>query len=47
MSVIGARTDETNLAGVMEEDEGYENITVFSELKQSVELHRRELQNVN
>jgi ATP-dependent DNA helicase 2 subunit 2 len=34
MSVIGLRTDETNLMGVMEEDEGYENITVFSELKQ-------------
>ncbi|KAJ4304499.1 ATP-dependent DNA helicase yku80 [Kalmusia sp. IMI 367209] len=34
MSVIGFRTDDTNLAGVVDEDEGYENITVFSELKQ-------------
>ena len=34
MSVIGCRTDETDLNGVMEEAEGYENITVFSELKQ-------------
>jgi ATP-dependent DNA helicase 2 subunit 2 len=33
MSVIGCRTDETDLAGVMEEGEGYENIKVFSELK--------------
>jgi hypothetical protein len=36
MSMIGLRTDETNLMGVMDEDEGYENITVFSELKQWV-----------
>ena len=34
MSVIGCRTDETDLNGVMEEAEGYENITVFSECKQ-------------
>ncbi|KAH6633693.1 ATP-dependent DNA helicase-like protein II [Boeremia exigua] len=34
MSVVGCRTDETDLNGVMEEAEGYENITVFSELKQ-------------
>ena len=34
MSVIGLRTDETDLKGVMEEDEGYEKITVISELKQ-------------
>ena len=34
MSVIGCRTDESDLNGVMEEAEGYENITVFSELKQ-------------
>ncbi|KAF9690959.1 hypothetical protein EKO04_011122 [Ascochyta lentis] len=34
MSVIGCRTDESDLNGVMEESEGYENITVFSELKQ-------------
>ncbi|KAB2109067.1 ATP-dependent DNA helicase II subunit 2 [Alternaria gaisen] len=33
MSVIGCRTDETDLAGIMEEGEGYENIKVFSELK--------------
>ncbi|KAI4617679.1 ATP-dependent DNA helicase II subunit 2 [Alternaria ethzedia] len=34
MSVIGCRTDETDLAGNMEEGEGYENIKVFSNLKQ-------------
>lgn len=34
LSVIGCRTDETDLNGVMEEAEGYENITVFSECKQ-------------
>ncbi|RMZ66433.1 hypothetical protein GMOD_00001768 [Pyrenophora seminiperda CCB06] len=34
MSVIGCRTDESDLAGTMEETEGYENIRVFSELKQ-------------
>ena len=34
MSVVGCRTDETDLNGVMEEVEGYENITVFSECKQ-------------
>ena len=34
LSVIGCRTDRTYLAGVMEEAEGYENITVFSDVKQ-------------
>lgn len=34
MSAIGCRTDESDLNGVMDEAEGYENITVFSELKQ-------------
>jgi ATP-dependent DNA helicase 2 subunit 2 len=34
MSVIGCRTDETHLDGVMEEADGYENLYVFSELKQ-------------
>ncbi|KAF2249509.1 SPOC domain-like protein [Trematosphaeria pertusa] len=34
MSVVGFRTDGTDLSGVMEEEEGYEHITVFSELKQ-------------
>lgn len=34
MSVVGCRTDESDLNGIMEETEGYENITVFSELKQ-------------
>jgi ATP-dependent DNA helicase 2 subunit 2 len=34
MSVIGCRTDATDLGGVMEEAEGYENLHVFSELKQ-------------
>jgi ATP-dependent DNA helicase 2 subunit 2 len=34
MSVVGCRTDETDLKGVIEEAEGYENITVFSDCKQ-------------
>ncbi|KAF1834420.1 SPOC domain-like protein [Decorospora gaudefroyi] len=34
MSVIGYRTDKTDLGGIMEEAEGYENIRVFSKLKQ-------------
>ncbi|KAF2125847.1 SPOC domain-like protein [Dothidotthia symphoricarpi CBS 119687] len=34
MSVIGCRTDDTDLANVMEEIEGYENLKVFSGLKQ-------------
>jgi ATP-dependent DNA helicase 2 subunit 2 len=34
MSVIGCRTDETDLADVMESSDGYENIQVFSEIKQ-------------
>jgi ATP-dependent DNA helicase 2 subunit 2 len=34
MGVIGCRTDGTNLGGVMDEAEGYDHITVFSELKQ-------------
>lgn len=34
MSVIGCRTDETDLYGVMDEADGYENLHVFSELKQ-------------
>jgi hypothetical protein len=34
MSVIGCRTSKTDLAGVMESSEGYENIQVFSEIKQ-------------
>ncbi|KAL6709336.1 ATP-dependent DNA helicase yku80 [Coniothyrium glycines] len=35
MSVIGCRTDRTELAGLMDDDtEGYENIRVFSQLKQ-------------
>lgn len=34
MSVIGCRTDESDLAGVMELADGYENIRVFSQLKQ-------------
>jgi ATP-dependent DNA helicase 2 subunit 2 len=33
MSVIGCRTDESDLNGVMDEDEGYYNLHVFSELK--------------
>ncbi|KAF2686188.1 ATP-dependent DNA helicase-like protein II [Lentithecium fluviatile CBS 122367] len=46
MSVIGVRTDETELKGVMEEDEGYENITVFSDLKQYLLPDIRMLQDV-
>lgn len=34
MSVVGYRTDGTDLNGVMEDAEGYENITVFSDCKQ-------------
>ena len=34
MSVVGCRTDESDLYGLMDVAEGYENITVFSELKQ-------------
>lgn len=34
MSVVGCRTDDTDLAGVMEEADGYENLRVFSEVKQ-------------
>ncbi|KAJ8110149.1 hypothetical protein OPT61_g6930 [Boeremia exigua] len=34
MSVIGCHTDASDLNGVMDLAEGYENITVFSELKQ-------------
>ncbi|KAF2628222.1 ATP-dependent DNA helicase-like protein II [Macroventuria anomochaeta] len=45
MSVIGCRTDKSDLNGVMEEAEGYENITVFSELKQYLLSDIRRLQN--
>lgn len=34
MSVIGCRTDETELRGLMDDTEGYENLHVFSEIKQ-------------
>jgi hypothetical protein len=34
MGVIGCRTNETDLSDVMESSEGYENIQVFSEIKQ-------------
>lgn len=34
MGVIGCRTDTTDLGGLMEEAEGYENLMVFSTLKQ-------------
>ncbi|XP_014560637.1 hypothetical protein COCVIDRAFT_34273 [Bipolaris victoriae FI3] len=34
MSVVGCRTDETDLAGIIEEDEGYDHIRVFSKIKQ-------------
>jgi ATP-dependent DNA helicase 2 subunit 2 len=41
MSVIGCRTDETDLAGVLDETEGYENVRVFSQLKQWVSEQER------
>ncbi|KAJ4993687.1 Ku70/Ku80 N-terminal alpha/beta domain-containing protein [Stagonosporopsis vannaccii] len=44
MSVVGCRTDDSDLNGVMEEAEGYENITVFSELKQYLLSDIRRLQ---
>ncbi|CAE7014733.1 ATP-dependent DNA helicase II subunit 2 [Pyrenophora teres f. teres] len=44
MSVIGCRTDESDLAGTMDESEGYENIRVFSELKQYLLSDIRNLQ---
>jgi hypothetical protein len=34
MSVIGARTNETDIGDIVESCEGYENIQVFSEIKQ-------------
>ncbi|CAI6333823.1 unnamed protein product [Periconia digitata] len=42
MSVVGYRTDK--LRGTMEDEEGYENITVFSELKQYLLPDVRRLQ---
>lgn len=44
MSVIGCRTDGTDLRGVMEDTEGYENITVFSGVKQYLLADIRNLQ---
>jgi ATP-dependent DNA helicase 2 subunit 2 len=41
MGVIGCRTDETDLDGVLEDTEGYENIRVFSQLKQYVAEQER------
>ena len=40
MTVIGCRTDKTDLAGVMEDASGYENLHVFSEIKQYVSGYR-------
>ncbi|KAF2264937.1 SPOC domain-like protein [Lojkania enalia] len=34
MGVIGFRTDETNISELIEDDEGYSNIRIFSTLKQ-------------
>ncbi|KAF1993083.1 SPOC domain-like protein [Amniculicola lignicola CBS 123094] len=34
MSVVGFRTDETHLAGVMEDEDGYEGVNIFTPLKQ-------------
>ncbi|KAH8708513.1 SPOC like C-terminal domain-containing protein [Phaeosphaeriaceae sp. PMI808] len=44
MSVIGCSTDQTDLGGVMEEAEGYENLHVFSPLKQYLLSDIRQLQ---
>ncbi|KAF2030606.1 ATP-dependent DNA helicase-like protein II [Setomelanomma holmii] len=44
MSVIGCRTDETDLAGLIDVLEGYENLHVFSELKQYLLSDIRKLQ---
>jgi hypothetical protein len=44
MSVIGCRTDDTDLGGIMEDAEGYENLTVFTELKQYLLSDIRKLQ---
>ncbi|KAF2865286.1 SPOC like C-terminal domain-containing protein [Massariosphaeria phaeospora] len=44
MSVVGFRTDETELHGFMDEIEGYSNITVLSGLKQFLLPDIRELQ---
>ncbi|KAF2825003.1 SPOC domain-like protein [Ophiobolus disseminans] len=46
MSVIGCRTDDTDLGGVMEEAEGYENLYVYSELKQYLLCDIRMLQDL-
>ncbi|PVI02902.1 ATP-dependent DNA helicase II subunit 2 [Periconia macrospinosa] len=45
MSVVGFRTDDTDLQGTMEDEEGYENITVFSGLQQWLLPDVRKLQN--
>jgi len=44
MSVIGCRTDSTDLLGVMDDAEGYENIMVFSGVKQYLLADIRNLQ---
>ncbi|KAF1958233.1 SPOC domain-like protein [Byssothecium circinans] len=44
MSVIGFRTDTTDVRELVEEEEGYENITVYSELKQYLLPDIRKLQ---
>ncbi|KAF2744802.1 ATP-dependent DNA helicase-like protein II [Sporormia fimetaria CBS 119925] len=44
MGVVGYRTDETDLLGVIEDDEGYDNICVFSEVKQFLLQDVRDLQ---
>ncbi|KAF2712894.1 SPOC domain-like protein [Pleomassaria siparia CBS 279.74] len=44
MSVVGARTDETDLGGLVNDDEGYSNTQVFTHLKQFLLTDIRELQ---
>ncbi|KAF2850056.1 ATP-dependent DNA helicase-like protein II [Plenodomus tracheiphilus IPT5] len=44
MSVIGCRTDDTDLRGIVEDTEGYEHITVFSSVKQYLLADIRNLQ---
>lgn len=44
MSVIGCRTDDTDLRGIVEDTEGYEHLTVFSSMKQYLLADIRNLQ---
>lgn len=44
MSVIGYRTDDTDLRGIVKDTQGYEHITVFSNVKQYLLVDIRNLQ---